>query len=228
MSARSHHFRRLSIRTVLLFLLATAVASTSGAGSEPAEHRPYNGPYDGPFLNRVAFPIGGIGAGMICLEGTGAISHVSVRNQPEVYNEPHVYAALCIKGNPNVAKVLEGPVPAWKIFGAPGTGNGAAGSHFGFPRFREASFLPRFPFATVTLKDRKIPLDVEVTGWSPFVPGDADRSSLPVGGLEYRFRNPTRKAVEAVFSFNSKNFMSTGGGNSIGPIDGGFVLLRRR
>jgi len=227
MSTSSHHFRRLSIRTALLLLLVAAAASTSWAGHQPAEHRPYNGPYDGPYLNRVAFPIGGIGAGMICLEGTGAISHVSIRNRPEVYNEPHVYAALCVKGSPNVAKALEGPVPAWKIFGAPGTGNGAAGSHFGFPRFREASFQPRFPFATVTLKDRKIPLDVEVTGWSPFVPGDADRSSLPVGGLEYRFGNPTGKAVEAVFSFNSKNFMSTGGGNSIGPIDGGFVLLQK-
>ncbi|MBN1766244.1 MAG: hypothetical protein JW860_13370 [Sedimentisphaerales bacterium] len=30
----------------------------------------YNGPYTGTNLNRVAFPIGGIGAGMICLEGT--------------------------------------------------------------------------------------------------------------------------------------------------------------
>ena len=100
MSAKPHHFR------TALLLVAAVVAGTTWAGSEPTEQRPYNGPYDGPFLNRVAFPIGGIGAGMICLEGTGAFSHVSVRNTPEVYNEPHVYAALCIKGNPNVAKVL--------------------------------------------------------------------------------------------------------------------------
>ncbi len=198
--------------------------SSIGGGSQ-AGHRAYNGPYRGLNLNRVAFPIGGIGAGMVCLEGTGAISHVSVRNRPEVFNEPHMYAAVCIKGRKNVAKVLEGPVPAWKIFGSPSTGNGAAGSSFGLPRFREASFLARFPFGIVTLRDKKIPLEVQVTGWSPFVPGSADESSLPVGALEYRFTNPTTEAIDAVFSFNSKNFMAARkDGHTILPIKNGFIL----
>ena len=82
-------------------------------------HRPYNTPYTGENLNRIAFPIGGIGAGMFCLEGTGAISHLSVRNRPEIYNEPALFAALSVKGLTNGAKVLEGPVPTWKLFGPP-------------------------------------------------------------------------------------------------------------
>ena len=28
-------------------------------------------PYTGDHLNRIAFPLGGLGAGMVCLEGTG-------------------------------------------------------------------------------------------------------------------------------------------------------------
>ena len=63
-----------------------------------------------------------------------------------------MFAAVCVKGERHDARVLEGPVPDWKIFGSPGTGNGAARSSFGLPRFREASFLARFPFGTVTLK----------------------------------------------------------------------------
>src|SRR5262245_39809937 len=102
--------------------------------------RPYNGPYTGEHLNRVAFPLGGMGAGMVCLEGTGALSHVSLRHRPEVFNEPCMFAALNVKAKNNVARVLEGPVPAWKIFGSPGTGNGAAGTSFGLPRFTGASF----------------------------------------------------------------------------------------
>ena len=47
--------------------------------------RAYNSEYAGSFLNRVAFPMGGLGAGMICLEGSGALSHVSLRNRPEVF-----------------------------------------------------------------------------------------------------------------------------------------------
>lgn len=191
------------------------------------QKREYNSAYTGPFLNRVAFPIGGIGAGMICLEGTGAISHVSVRNQPEVFNEPCTFAAISVKGVENGAKVLEGQVPAWKYFGRPGTGNGASGSSFGLPRFEQASFLARFPFGTVTLKDDDIPLQIEITGWSPFIPGDGDNASLPVGALEYHFKNPTGAKIEAVFSYNAKNFMKMGNkGNSIKPIEKGFVLYQ--
>lgn len=189
--------------------------------------RSYNGLYSGPYLNRVAFPIGGIGAGMFCLEGTGAISHVSVRNRFQFFNEPCSFAAICVKGETNVARILEGPVPGWKIFGAARTGNGAAGSSYGLPRFEEASFLMRFPFGQVNLEDDAIPLDVTLTAWSPFVPGDADNSSLPVGALEYSFKNSTNSIVEAVFSFNTKNFMAADRENhTVLPIRNGFVLFQ--
>jgi len=46
--------------------------------------RNYNGVYRNEYLSKVAFPIGGIGAGMFCLEGTGAISHLSVNHRPEM------------------------------------------------------------------------------------------------------------------------------------------------
>jgi hypothetical protein len=49
---------------------------------------------------------------------------------------------------------------------------------------------------------------VELTGWSPFSPGDADNSSLPVAGIEYRFLNQSSASVDAVFSFNSQNFLA--------------------
>ena len=192
---------------------------------EGSQRRAFNGPYSGPYLNRLAFPIGGIGAGMFCLEGTGAHSHVSLRNQPDIFNEPFTFAAISVQGLNKGAKVLEGPVPSWKIFGAQGTGNGARGSTFGFPRFSKAEFLARFPFATVRLEDPDIPLEVELTGWSPFIPGHADDSSLPVGAVEYRFKNLSRSPLEATFSYNTRNFMATGReGNSIKEFGNGFLL----
>ncbi|MBN1876531.1 MAG: hypothetical protein JXA33_20065, partial [Anaerolineae bacterium] len=176
--------------------------------------RMYNGPYTGAYLNRVAFPMGGMGAGMICLEGTGALSHVSLRGKMELFNEPLMFAALSVQQNGDdptcrVTRVLEGPVPSWKAFGLPNAGNGLGGTDYGLPRFAEASFRTRFPFGMVSLSDPDIPWVVEVTGWSPFIPGDADASSLPVAALEYRFANPTDVSVEVVFSFHARNFMST-------------------
>jgi uncharacterized protein (DUF608 family) len=228
----------LKRRQFLALTAASAAVSATGAltplaGAAPATKTPastsggwrFNAVYTGEHLSRIAFPMGGMGAGMICLEGLGAFSHVSLRHRPEVFHQPCLFAAVSVKGQPGAAKVLEGPVQPWKIFGAGNTGNGAPGATYGLPRFRAAAFAVRFPFATVTLNDPNMPLRVELTGWSPFIPGDADSSSLPVAGLEYRFTNPTKKPLEAVFSFNAKNFMVVGSNaQAIKPIRGGFVL----
>jgi len=213
---------------IFVFLKVDILSIKNAQAQSLKSGRKYNGSYSGSNLNRIAFPIGGIGSGMICLEGTGAFSHVSVRNRMEFFNEPCTFSALCIKGDKNIARVLEGPVPNWKIFGAARTGNGASGSSYGFPRFKEAEFKARFPFGTVTLKDPKIPIEVYLTGWSPFIPGDADNSSLPVGALEYTFKNPTSGSIEAVYSYNTKNFMSTlREGHTVLPLKNGFVLYQK-
>ncbi len=169
--------------------------------------RSFNGSYENEYLDRIAFPMGGIGAGMICLEGTGGISHVSVRNKPDIFNEPFMFAAISIKGMENGAKVLEGQVPGWKLFGLATSGNGDAKGASGYPHFEKASFQCRFPFATVKLQDEDIPLDVSITGWSPFIPGDADNSSLPVASLEYTFKNTSNQDIQAAFSYHAENFM---------------------
>ena len=85
-----------------------------GLKEENKSRRNYNDHYTNNYLNRVAFPMGGMGAGMICLEGTGALSHVSIKNKPEIFNEPGIFAAIAVKGLAIGAKVLEGPVPDWK------------------------------------------------------------------------------------------------------------------
>ena len=217
-------FNLMFIFLIAAFLIPVFMSCTSPKPETGS--RAYNGPYTDAFNTRVAWPIGGIGAGMICLEGRGAISHVSVRNRMEFFNEPCTFAAVTIKGeNGSTARILEGPVPEWKTFGGPRTGNGAGGTSYGLPRFKESEFLARFPFGTVTLGDPNVPLEAVITGWSPFIPGDADNASLPVGTLEYSFKNPTGRAMDVVFSYNSKNFMSIGNeGHTVKPIKNGFVL----
>lgn len=187
--------------------------------------RAFNDVYKGPYLNRVAFPIGGLGTGMYCLEGAGAISHMSIRNKPDVFNEPGIFAAISVKNVKFGAKVLEGPVPDWKKFGRPDAANGASGTIYGLPRFHYAEFKTRFPFGLIKLVDKDIPLAVTLTGWSPFIPGDADNSSLPCGALEYSFVNTGTSAAEAVFSFNARNFVAEGDEKgAIKKITNGFVL----
>lgn len=191
----------------------------------PAASRTFNGNYSGDHLNRIAFPIGGLGAGMFCLEGTGAVSHMSIRHQPEIFNEPAMFAGLAIKGKPEWSRVIEGPVPNWKKFGQKDAGNGSTGATTGLPRFAQASFLARFPFATIKLSDPGLPVAVELTGWSPFIPGEENDSGMPVGSFEYAIKNTGTQIQEMVFSFNSAQFLKIDKGqHAIKPMKSGFIL----
>lgn len=206
---------------------ADAHEKNSGASPLSTSERKYNDVYTGENLQRIAFPMGGIGAGMFCIEGTGAVSHMSIRHKPEIFHEPSMFAALTITGEKPVAKVLEGNVPDWKLFGQKGTGNGAAGTTFGLPRFKNSTFKTKFPYAEISLDDPKFPIKVKINAWSPFIPGDEDNSSLPCAGIEYTFQNPTGRNIDAVFSFNTKNFLRVDDAlNTIGATRNGFVLMQ--
>lgn len=176
--------------------------------------REYNSNYTGEHLKHIAFPLGGIGAGMFCLQGSGMLGNFSLRNEPDVAYEPNVFSAICVKGeNENVARVIEGQVPYHKIFGGDGEGltgmgNGLHGKNYGLPRFKDNDFESRFPFASLNFYDDKLPLEVSVCGWSPFTPLDGDASSNPVAALEYTFKNTTDKKLEATYYFSAVNFMN--------------------
>jgi hypothetical protein len=201
----------------------------------------FNGIYEGDYLDRIAFPMGGMGAGMICLEGTGTLSKFSLWNHPNLKNSPTVFAALSLKSPVRIALVLEGPLPPWKLYpdfpsSTDSDPSGLANMALGLPRFRAARFKTQFPFASIRLTDTRVPVGIELVGWSPFIPNDADHSSLPVAAVEYTITNTSPERVDAVFSFNSVNFMASNQsqfvdpighprtGDRIKPIKGGFLL----
>jgi uncharacterized protein (DUF608 family) len=96
----------------------------------------------------------------------------------------------------------------------------------GLPRFENARFSAGFPFARVELSDPAVPLEVTVTGWSPFIPSNADDSGLPVGAIEYHFANRSPRALDLVYSFHAKNFLAkpSSATHSVTGTPGGFIL----
>lgn len=216
-----HH----SLLCMAVIGLASLTCCTQKSNRERS--RIYNEKYTGDYTNRIAFPIGGMGTGMFCIEGSGAISNMSLRHRPEVFHEPAMFAALHIKDVNNTTKILEGQVPDWKKFGMPLSALGGGGT-WGLPRYKENTFTARFPFAEIELKDDQMPVDVKINAWNPFIPTDADNSSLPVGGLEYEFKNTGDTVIEAIFSYNTRNFMYVHGkGTScIKSHENGFILYQ--
>lgn len=181
--------------------------------------REFMSPYEGSNLDRIAFPMGGLGGGMICLDGNGALSALSIRHQPDLGNTPPFFAALSMGGE---AKVIEGPPPNHKIFGPPQAALGLRGSTLGLPRFsRTESFTARFPFATVQLADAHWPVIAKVTGWSPFIPSDEDNSSLPICALEYELTNISAAPVDMTFSYSAQMFEPF---SEIASVPRGFLL----
>jgi uncharacterized protein (DUF608 family) len=162
---------------------------------------------------------------MICLDGMGAFTHVSLRHKPAIDHAPRIFAGVHARraGSRGVARVVEGPVPL--DYGYADHRTTDLERLYGLPRFSRISFEQRFPFAEVSLEDDDVPLAVRLTAFNPFVPNDADASSLPVAGLEYRFTNTTTDRIDVVFSFHAKNFMKIrSDGQRVEPVASGFLL----
>ncbi len=161
-------------------------------------------PLTGRLLDEVAFPLGGIGTGMVSLGGWGQLRDWEIRNRPaKGFNLPQSFTMLkCRWSGGSITKVLQGPV------GGRLAGDGHSLSHSqgeGLPHFREVSFAGRFPIATVQLSDPKVPLRVELEAFNPFIPLNDHDSSLPVAILIYRLKNRTRETVEATVFGNLTN-----------------------
>jgi len=208
-------------RTAIVALLAIISVVACAKGGKGHQ---YNGPYEGEYNNRISYPIGGLGTGTFCVEGTGAISNMNIRYRNEMQFEPCMFAAICVKGEEDGCLVVEGQVPDWKKFGQPLSTKGYGGS-WGFPRFKDCSFEDRFPFGTIHMSDDLLKVDASLTVWNPFIPTDEDNSSLPVAGFEYTFRNKYKKDIDVVFTYSAQNFIDIRrGGFHISPMANGFVL----
>ncbi len=69
--------------------------------------------YSGDYLDEIRFPLGGIGAGCICLNGKGVLADWEIRNHPDAgFKPPYTFLGLWAKseGEQPIFKVLEGPV----------------------------------------------------------------------------------------------------------------------
>ena len=116
--------------------------------------------YTGDKATQVAMPIGGIGAGCICLNGYGGLQDFSISNHPSTTALPEgfaptraAFAILHMRKPSPVTKLIEGPFPVLKIFDQGLQGEGyRRGGFEGFPRFEKCVFqgAPDAPDRVVT------------------------------------------------------------------------------
>lgn len=159
---------------------------------------------------QIAMPLGGIGAGCVCLNGYGGLQDFSIDHHPATTALPEGYspckaafAMLHIKGEKPITKLVEGPFPVLKIYDQGLQGEGyRRGGFEGFPRFGKSEFKGEYPFGEVRISDPSLPLQVTLTAWNPFIPLDDKISSIPGAILEYTLQNPSGNHVEYEFSYH--------------------------
>jgi uncharacterized protein (DUF608 family) len=169
---------------------------------------------------QVAMPVGGIGAGCVCFNGYGGLQDFSIWNHPTTTALPEGFApsrggfaVLHIKKPTTVTKLIEGPLPVLKIFDQGLQGEGyRRGGFEGFPRFDRCEFKGEFPFGEAKIGDSRVPLEVTVSAWNPFIPLDDKNSGIPCAILEYKFHNTSKEAVEFEFSYHLSH-LAPGCGN---------------
>jgi uncharacterized protein (DUF608 family) len=165
--------------------------------------------FRGPNLLQIAMPLGGIGAGCICLNGYGGLQDFSIRHAPAVSAMPDRHQpqdagfAILYLPNENQTRLVEGPFPTEKLYNLGLKSQGYnGGGHEGLPRFRGCSFTGEYPFGVVELSDPDLPLAVTLTGFNPFIPLDDVNSGIPCAILEYELSNTSDRAVAYQFSYH--------------------------
>src|SRR5580704_4202056 len=104
--------------------------------------------FTGDRAAQIAMPLGGIGAGCVCVNGYGGLQDFSIGNHPSTTALPNgfapskaAFAILHIKGASPVTKLVEGPFPVLKIYDHGLQGEGyRRGGFEGFPRFQKCIF----------------------------------------------------------------------------------------
>jgi uncharacterized protein (DUF608 family) len=166
--------------------------------------------FTGDKAAQIAMPLGGIGAGCICLNGYGGLQYFSIENHPSTTALPNgfapskaAFAILHIKGASPVTKLVEGPFPVFKIYDQGLQGEGyRRGGFEGFPRFQKCIFKGEYPFGEARISDSSVPLQVTLNAWNPFVPLDDKNSGIPCAILEYALHNTSPHPVEYEFSYH--------------------------
>ena len=161
--------------------------------------------YKGRQLDEIAFPIGGIGTGMISLGGWGQLKEFEIFNKPNkgLFFNYTFFTLYAKQGDQKpVTRVVQGPV------GGTYTGWGSGVTRMdgsGLPHFRKCEFIGEFPFARIEFKDPKMPLDVSMEAFNPFIPLNDKDSSIPVAIFLFHLSNPTEDVVNATLFANLEN-----------------------
>ena len=143
--------------------------------------------WSGEQLNYLAMPVGGIGAGQMYLLGDGSLAcwhiynHVFPTGSRANYQEPFIPGIRLQQGFMLTVKPKGGEAVTRRL------------DKSDFPN---VAFTGRYPIGKILYRDETSPVQVELQGFSPFIPLNALDSTLPATILEFSLKNTSGVPVE--------------------------------
>ena len=168
-------------------------------------------------LEKIGMPIGGICAGQLYLGGDGKLWHWDIFNQDRDTGDAH-YA--------------HPPKPDFPLEQGFGLRISAGGKtefrkldHTGFS---DIAFRGEYPIGQVEYRDPALPVTVSLEAFSPFVPLNADDSSLPATIMRFTVKNIGNEKIEAELIGWLQNAVCLYSGKCGGRPYGETPVLRQR
>ncbi len=150
-------------------------------------------------LKAVRMPVGGIGTGSIEVDGQARLRVWHVFNNHAQAELPHSFFAVRAQtpGRPPVVRALQ---------------TEPIGS---FHACTDLAFRGEYPFGRFNFHDEALPIRVRMEAFSPHVPLDADRSSVPCAVFCLTAANPGDRPVEVAFLGAHQNAVGFGGKGTV-------------
>jgi uncharacterized protein (DUF608 family) len=186
--------------------------------------------YSGVKASQISFPLGGIGSGCIGLSGNGRLIDWEIFNRPNKHSV-NAFSHLAIKaehqGKLVDARVLQGDLlspymgECYEPGRTPGVGFGAGPARdtmAGFPHFASLDFRGEFPIADLEFQDTHFPGRTRLRAFNPFIPLNAQDSSLPAAFFEIAVENTSEWELDYTVALTV---------NNPNPVDGAFNAFAR-
>jgi uncharacterized protein (DUF608 family) len=163
------------------------------------------------------FLLGGIGTGNFSLDQNARLCDFELWNKPNKgFRSPYTFFAVRTQTPDGTvkAKALESQIPPPYMHG-----HGAPVQDLGgFSRFEYSQMRGELPFVNYTLKDGAMPVEAGLEAFTPFIPLNADDSSLPCAVLRYSVKNTSKVPVTVSIAGSFCNLSNLDEKNSRGRL----------
>ena len=168
--------------------------------------------------DQVAFLLGGIGTGNVSIGARGQLMDWELFNKPGKGNRmPYSMFALYTQwAGKHDARVLEAAIqPPYAA------ARGDLRDTAGLPRMQHSRLRGEYPFCVVELTHERVPVEVAMEAYTPFIPLNSDDSGIPGAIIRFRLRNRESVPVFASIAGSLANITCPNGRNDYGYLTNG-------